>query len=115
MLPAGATGIVLKSRTSAPADLDPRTGDWRPLGVAVHGMTLRTGDDHIAIPADHPGLVQGWHTAEAGNGSVWRWTTGSAVIPMAGTTGPAMLDIDIGAMGTYILARSDRVARRLAA
>jgi antigen 43 len=115
MLPAGASDIVLKSRTSAPADLDPRTGDWRPLGVAVRGMTLRTGDDHIAIPADHPGLVQGWHTAEASNGSVWRWTAGNAAIPMAGTTGPAMLDIEIGAMGTYILARSDRQGQQLAA
>ncbi len=115
MLPAGANAIVLKSRASAPADLDPRTGDWRPLGVAVRGMTLRTGDHHITIPADHPGLVEGWHTAETGNGSVWRWTAGAAAIPMTGTAGPAMLDIDIDAMGTYILARSDRQTQALAA
>ena len=115
MLPAGVGDIVLKSRTSAPADLDPRTGDWRPLGVAVRGMTLRTGDDHIAIPADHPGLTQGWHSAEVANGTVWRWTAGNAAIPMPGTAGPAMLDIDLGPMATYILARSDRQEQRQAA
>ncbi|MEI7712101.1 MAG: Hint domain-containing protein [Rhodospirillales bacterium] len=115
MLPAGVGDIVLKSRTSAPADLDPRTGDWRPLGVAVRSMTLRTGDDYIAIPADHPGLIQGWHTAEVANGTVWRWTAGNAAIPMPGTAGPAMLDIDLGPMGTYILARSDRQEQRRAA
>ena len=115
MLPAGANDIVLRSRTSAPADLNPLSGDWRSLGVAVRGMTLRDGDDHIVIPADHPGLIQGWHTAEAINGSVWRWTTGNAAIPIPGTAGPAMLDIEIGAMATYILTRSDQEAQRLAA
>ncbi len=114
VLPAGTGDIVLRSRTSAPADLDPLSGDWRPLGVAVRGMTLRNGDDHIVIPADHPGLTQGWHTAEAGNGDLWRWTAGNATIPMQGNASPAMLDIDIGAMGTYILARSDREQRLVA-
>ena len=115
MLPAGTGDIVLRSRTSAPADLDPLSGDWRPLGVAVRAMTLRVGDDHIVIPADHPALTQGWHTAEAANGAIWRWTAGSATIPMQTTAGPAMLDIDVGPTTTYILARSDRQDQRIAA
>jgi antigen 43 len=115
MLPAGTGDIVLRSRTSAPADLNPLSGDRRPLGVAVRAMTLRAGDDHIVIPADHPALKQGWHTAEAANGTIWRWTAGSATIPMQTTAGPAMLDIDVGSTATYILARSDRQEQRIAA
>ena len=115
MLPAGASGIVLRSRSSAPADLDPLTGDWRPLGVAVRSMTLRHGDDHIVIPADHPALTQGWYAAEASNGDLWRWTAGNATIPVQGTAGPAMLDIEIGSTATYILTSSDRDAQPLAA
>lgn len=115
MLPAGTGDIVLRSRTSAPADLDPLTGDWRPLGVAVRSMTLHDGDDRIVIPADHPALTQGWHTPEAGNGSIWRWTAGNATIPVKGIAVPTMLDIEIGSTATYILTRSDREAQRLAA
>jgi len=115
MLPAGTGDIMLRSRTSAPADLNPLSGDWRPLGVAVRAMTLRSGDDHIVIPADHPSLTNGWHTAEAHDGAIWRWTDGSASIPVQGIAGPAMLDIDIGSTATYIVARSDREAHQLAA
>ncbi len=115
MLPAGASDIVLHSRTSAPADLDPLTGDWRALGVAVRSMTVRSGEEHLVIPADHPALAQGWHTPETGNGAIWRWTAGNAAIPMVSTAGPVMLDIDVAEMGTYILARSDRDDQRLAA
>ena len=115
MLPAGTGDIVLRSRTSAPADFNPLSGDWRPLGVSVRGMTLRSGDDHIVVPADHPGLTQGWYAAEAGNGDLWRWTAGNATIPMPRTAGPAMLDIEIGSTATYILSRSDRAEQRLAA
>jgi hypothetical protein len=115
MLPAGASDIVLHSRTAAPGDLDPLTGDWRALGVAVRSLTVRSGDDHLVIPADHPALAQGWHTPETGNGSIWRWTNGNAAIPMVSTAGPVMLDIDVAEMGTYILARSDRDEQRLAA
>ena len=115
LLPAGASDIVLHSRTSAPGDLDPLTGDWRALGVAVRSMTVRSGDEQMVIPADHPALSQGWHTPEAGNGGIWRWTNGAAAIPMVNNAGPAMLDIEVAEMGTYILARSDRDEQRLAA
>jgi len=115
MLPAGASEIVLHSRTSAPGDLDPLSGDWRALGVAVRSMTVRSGDDHVVIPADHPALAQGWHTPEIGTDSIWRWTAGHAAIPMVSTAGPVMLDIDVAEMGTYILSRSDRDEQRLAA
>ena len=111
MIPAGAQNLTLRSRATAPADLLPLSGDWRPLGVAVRGMTLRNGDNMIAIPADHPSLTTGWHTAETANGSLWRWTAGAAVLPLPPLDRAAMLDIDVASMGTYILARSDAEAR----
>ena len=106
MLPAGVSDLRLASRATAPADLNPLSGDWRPLGVAVRTMTLRIGGNHQVIPADYPGLTQGWHTAEKDDRDIWRWTTGEAVLPLDTAAGPAMLDIELGQVGSYILARS---------
>ena len=114
MLPAGVSDLRLESRATAPADINPLSGDWRPLGVAVRTITLRAGEDHTVIPADHPGLLQGWHTAEKDERNLWRWTSGSAILPLNIAAGPAMLDIELGQAGTYILARSDQ-EQRLAA
>jgi hypothetical protein len=114
MLPAGTKALTLRSRATAPADLNPLSGDWRPLGVAVRGMTLRAGDDHIVIPADHPGLTQGWHTAEKAGDSLWRWTSGAAQLPLPAIAAPMMLDIDIANTATYVLAEAT-AEQRLAA
>jgi len=114
MLPAGVTDLRLASRASAPADIDPLCGDWRPLGVALRTMTLRAGDGHQVIPADHPSLVQGWHTAERDTANLWRWTNGNATLPVPAQPVPALLDIELGQHGRYVIARG-APAQRLAA
>jgi len=114
MLPAGTRSLTLRSRATAPADLNPLSGDWRPLGVAVRGITLRAGDDHIVIPADHPGLTQGWHTVERTASDLWRWTAGAAQLPLPAVAAPMMLDIDIASTATYILTEAT-TNQRLAA
>ena len=106
MLPAGTKALTLRSRATAPAALNPLSGDWRPLGVAVRGMTLRAGDDHIVIPADHPGLTNGWHTVERNAEDLWRWTAGAATLPLPAIATPMMLDIEIANTATYILAET---------
>ena len=114
MLPAGTKALTLRSRATAPAALNPLSGDWRPLGVAVRGITLRAGDDHIVIPADHPGLTNGWHTVERNAEDLWRWTAGAATLPLPAIATPMMLDIEIAATATYVLANAT-ADQRLAA
>jgi hypothetical protein len=114
MLPAGSKALTLRSRATAPAEINPLSGDWRPLGVAVRGITLRAGDDHIVMPADHPGLTQGWHTVEKNAEGMWRWTSGTANLPLPAIASPMMLDIEITATATYVLAAA-AADQRLAA
>ena len=103
-LPRGARSVRLMSRADIPGDLIPALDDWRRLGVRVNGMTLRIGDDWHDIPADHPSLRQGWHTAERDSTSLWRWTDGDALLPLERTDGPAILDIAIEGGMSYRLA-----------
>ncbi len=111
MVPAGLTRFTLLSRATAPADINPLSGDWRPLGVSLRTLTLRSGDDHLVIPADHPALVRGWHAAERDGQTLWRWTNGEATLPIDTLSGPAVLDIELGLASGYILSRSDEDQR----
>ncbi len=71
-VPHGTRTLHLFSRSFVPHDLDPASPDRRSLGLAVHALTLN--GRNLAGPG------AGWHPAEPG----WRWTTGCAVLPVAG-------------------------------
>jgi collagen type I/II/III/V/XI/XXIV/XXVII alpha len=75
-LPAGARRLVLHSRVSRPAELDPDSDDARPLGVALHALRLDDGD----VPRDDTRLGAGWHAAEP----AWRWSDGAGAIDVRG-------------------------------
>ncbi len=75
-LPAGARRLVLHSRVSRPAELDPDSDDARPLGVALHALRLDDGD----VPRDDARLGAGWHAAEP----AWRWSDGAGAIDVRG-------------------------------
>ena len=94
-LPRGARSVRLKSRADIPGDLIPALDDWRYLGVRISQMTLRSGDEYQDIPADHPGLRQGWHPVERAAGGFWRWTNGDALLPVATGHQAGVLDIVI--------------------
>jgi len=114
MVPAGRTGVRLASRASVPGVLKPYVDDARRLGVAIRGLTIRSGSDVTAFAADHPALAQGWHAAERANGTIWRWTNGDALLPIASVHGALMLEIQISDTHTYLL-HEEQAAQRLAA
>jgi hypothetical protein len=77
-LDAAANEVWLASRSGVPAELQPRSGDRRCLGVCVERLVLR--DDHLRVEVSHshPALCEGFHEDEEG---VRRWTTGMGRIP----------------------------------
>ena len=103
MLPRNARSVRLMSRIDIPGDLNPGLDDWRRLGVRVAGMTMRGGDTWLDIPADHPVLRSGWHPVERHAASIWRWTNGDALLPIATDDEPAVLDIMIDETMEYRL------------
>jgi hypothetical protein len=94
--------VRLISRSGAPSDLVPYETDRRRLGVAVQRIIVRSHDEQIEIPPDHPGLSRGWHEAERDGGSLWRWTNGDAVLPLSGFTA-AVLEIQLAGAMTYVV------------
>jgi hypothetical protein len=114
MVPAGRTGVRLASRASVPGVLKPYVDDARRLGVAICGLTIRSGSDVTAFAADHPALTQGWHAAERANGAIWRWTSGDALLPIASVHGALMVEIQVSDTHTYLL-NEEPAAQRLAA
>lgn len=70
VLPARTTTLRLISASAQPA------GDSRKLGVAILRLSLE--DSEISL--DSPALVRGFHRAETGEGLVWRWTDGEALL-----------------------------------
>jgi hypothetical protein len=94
VLPAGARDLRLVSRCAIPSETAAYLDDWRRLGVAVARMRLHGGADGIMeLPPDHPALCHGWHAAERGAGAVWRWTDGSARLPLAAAAAPRLLEV----------------------
>ena len=71
-LPPRTTTLRLISASAQPA------GDSRKLGVAIFRLDVEGSD----IPLDSPALVRGFHRAETGEGLVWRWTDGEALLIM---------------------------------
>ena len=83
-VPAGCSDVRLRSRAGRAWDTDPHSADRRRLGVKLHRLAL--GDQRrvrtVALAA--PGLGGGFNRVESDeSGSVWRWTTGDAALPLA--------------------------------
>jgi hypothetical protein len=86
VLPPQVEGIQIKSRAGAAADLRPWLDDRRRLGVSIGRIILRNGAETTEVPVDHPSLMDGWHDVERDGARRWRWTDGSARLPVpAGT------------------------------
>jgi hypothetical protein len=66
-------------------------------------MTLRDRIGETVIGADHPALIDGWHTVEyAPDGTPWRWNSGDAVLPIV-ADGPCVLEITLSETTNYLL------------
>ncbi len=111
-MPPGLEKLRILSRASAPADLRPWLDDRRLLGVSVARIVLHDRHGATEMPLDHPALADGWHAPERDGDALWRWTDGSAVLPVpAGTT---MVDIALTGTAEYPAAVArDAVAERL--
>jgi hypothetical protein len=79
-VPAEAREVHIRSRSVAPAEIDPGNPDRRRLGVCLDGMTLHGAAALLAVEPRHPVLRAGFHDAE-GPGAGWRWTDGDARLP----------------------------------
>lgn len=105
ILPSGTDVIRLASRATAPSTIHPWRTDRRRLGIAVRRITLRGQTVWENIPVDHPSLVGGWWPPERDENAQWRWTNGSAEVPI-GHDGLTLLEIEFGTMGTYVVANN---------
>ena len=110
-LPRCGRSVRLMSRWDIAGDLFPALDDWRRLGVRISRMTLRAGAVWQEIPPDDPSLRTGWHSVERDATTIWRWTDGSAVIPVETGGGPAVLDIVIDGGMSYRLAIPEEAPR----
>ena len=97
-LPPGATALRLLSRTATPTLTRPWLNDNRRLGVAVSRIILCSGTERIVLPADHPGLADGWWDAEGDGTALWRWTAGDAGIPLPPGTAWTMVEVQLHVM-----------------
>jgi hypothetical protein len=87
-LPAGCASITLVSRTFIPAQINPKSGDGRILGVFVQRLQLDGSDIMLN---DNATFGPGWNHHEPENNSPGaRWTTG--VTPIAPSTKLVMID-----------------------
>ncbi len=102
LLPAGAVSVSLISRSGIPADLMIATQrDTRRLGVRVNWIAIRSSNEEILIPADHPTLADGWNEIERGDGTIWRWTDGMATIPWKTVAEPVVVTIRCSPLDRY--------------
>ena len=111
-LPELSYPVRLVSRTARPADLRPWLDDRRSLGVRVDRIVWRDGVDTREVALDHPDLNQGWWDIENRAGRPFRWTAGSAVLPLP--KGVRVLEIQLAGIGEYPLAGECRAGDRTA-
>jgi hypothetical protein len=113
-LPPGQATVRILSRAAAPAALRPWLDDRRRLGVSIAHIVLHDRHGATEMPLDHPALADGWHAPERAGDALWRWTDGSAVLPVpAGTT---MVEIALAGTAEYPVAdAADAAAARLCA
>ena len=91
--PEPATQARLCSRANRPADSDAGSTDHRRLGLALHRLALQARE----VALDDPRLDAGFSYAErsADGGTCWRWTDGSALLPLAELAGEAVTAVEI--------------------
>jgi hypothetical protein len=86
-VPPGQGRVALESRSSIKLDSVCR------LGVKVSEIRIRSEAGEAVIAADDPRLGAGWHDAEREGLALWRWTNGSAALPWACVSGPAIVTV----------------------
>lgn len=86
VLPAGCKEARLRSTFSTPAYLDAASSDSRRLGMPLIGLTLSGPGGAWNVPLDSPLLCDGFSHEEHEAGWSWRWTDGSACIPLEAMT-----------------------------
>lgn len=102
MVPGGAESVCLMSRYGIPSDnMIASQRDTRRLGLRVDWITVRSDKHEMFLPADHPGLSQGWNAPEADDKTIWRWTDGAGVIPWDGVACASVVTIRCVPLGTY--------------
>ncbi|WP_281700584.1 Hint domain-containing protein [Acetobacter malorum] len=104
MLPANVASVRIVSRASRPADvIGPFVDDRRQMGVAVGNVTFVTAARQENIVAHlAEAKPEGWH-ADMSRADV-AWTTGNAVLPLAGLTegNMGLLSLNILSAGPYV-------------
>ncbi len=75
-LPTGTTRLTIMSRSTADGFLNPKSSDFRTLGVPVLSVAL----DGVVMSLDGDCFDGGWEVAEA----EWRWTNGAGVLDVTG-------------------------------
>jgi antigen 43 len=108
-IPPGTREVRLVSRVSSPVATRPWLEDRRPLGVYTKRIVLRGTDAVQEIPLDHPELTQGWWAIERDDGTMRRWTSGEAVLPLPMSDTATILEIDADCGGTaYVTGVAER-------
>jgi hypothetical protein len=102
VLPKSATSVRVMSRVSAPCDVAPWIEDRRGLGVAVGRVVFTGPAGRSEMAMDHPSLVDGWWAAERDDSKLWRWTDGSAVLPLPPDV--SLVEIHLAGANTYLRA-----------
>jgi hypothetical protein len=93
------TAVRVASRAVMPSALRPWLDDRRRLGVAVRRIVLRDHAGRTEIPVDHPDVADGWHAVERSGDLLWRWTNGSALLPVP--PGTTMVELHVAGGGEY--------------
>jgi hypothetical protein len=94
-LPKRTAEVRLVSRACRPTDVRPWMEDSRVLGVQVVRIVIRSLNDVHDVPIDHPGLDNGWWAVERDGGTLRRWTTGDATLPLPAMDNEALLEIHL--------------------
>ncbi len=79
----------------------PWSGEDRRLGVAVGRIVITGATGPVGMPVDHPSLRDGWWAVERDEWKLWRWTDGSALLPLP--PGAAILEIHLAGATPYLL------------
>ena len=107
-LPEGTSRLRLVSRAISPATLN-GSDDTRLLGLCLIGIELHDHERTLLhrIASEDPAFGEGIHRVERKDKRVWRWTSGSALLPpLAPTPAGAILTLHALRMSRYPAADS---------
>ncbi len=107
ILPRVDNVVRLVSRKAQPGDANGvviglSSEDRRRLGVGVRRISVTRENTVTPIPIDHPGLDSGWWGVEGQGEDRWRWTNGSATLPIL-RGGPTTIDVVLSHTTAYPL------------